>query len=611
VRELISGRPLNTNADGVFRRVSGSCMKSLCAMALVFWVVAIPCAAEALSVQALVDRNRISEQESLELRLVMTDGEGEVDVSPIKDFRVAYRGRSSSVRIVNTQMTREIHLMYTLTPLRSGTLVIPSLTVRSGQETVRTDPVTIQVSKATGSSGSGDLLMVASVSEARPWAGQEIAYTFRFLAGTKVFSARYQKPSFDGFTVREADGQKEYSSVVNGRSYTVTEVTYLLTPLRSGSLTIEPGILTCEVADPSSSSRPRSPFGSFFEDPFFSGTRTVTRSVRSEAIPVTVRALPEYKGPGTFSGLMGTFELKASLEDREVRVGDSVTLTLTLEGTGNVPDAPEPAFRKPEWAKVYPDDPEESVTRDAVGTKGRKTFRFALVPVEEGAFTLGPFAYTVFDPKAGEYRELTFRALSMNVLPSSEGGTTTLPSLTLSTGESILSPKKRVVRTGQDILSIRKDLEVLRHGWRMNLRLFMVGLLFPPLVYLGVMSLTRARRRSLSARDHMALRARILLKEAGNAGNSGKDRDTLTLLYRALVSAVLSVGGRAGESLTYDEARDLLGACGVSDEDTRQVLSLLVRIDEARYGGTPPEAGVGRLHEEVSRVVRTMTGRRT
>jgi len=587
-------------------------MKFVCLLSVLVFSLAGACEAEALSVRALVDRNRISEQESIELRIVMTDGEGEVDVSVIKDFNVAFRGRSSSVRIVNTQMTREIHLLYALTPLRSGSLVIPSLEVRSGNEVVRTESVTVEVNRqaAARTGGGGDLLMLASVSEARPWVGQEIAYTFRLLAGVKVYSARYQRPSFEGFTVKDLDGQKEYSTVLNGRQYSVTEVTYLLTPIRANSLMIEPGVLTCEVADVSRQARPRSPFGSLFDDPFFSGRRTVARSVRSESIPVTAKALPEYKGKRPFSGLVGSFSLAASLEGKEVRVGDSVTLTLTVEGRGNVPDAPEPEFRRPDGVKIYPDNPEESVTHDTTGTNGRKLFRFAIIPVEEGLVTLGPFAYTVFDSKAGEYRELETGAVTLRVQPPLGGMATAVPSPGQSAGESRFRPKRRVLRTGQDILSIHRDLDVLKRSPQIALPFFTVGILFPPLMYFTFLGFSRARQKTVSARVQMAARARSLLNDARAAEKSGSVQDATSLLHRALVSTVFAAAGRTGESLTYDETRALLKDAGISGEETGQLVSLLMKTDEIRYGGASAGADLAGLLEETSKVIRSTTGRR-
>ena len=57
--------------------------------------------------------------------------------------------------------------------------------------------------------------------------------------------------------------------------------------------------------------------------------------------PVTlnVRPLPASREPADFSGLVGKFRVSASLSKSSLPVGDSTTLSVVVEGEGNIRDA--------------------------------------------------------------------------------------------------------------------------------------------------------------------------------------------------------------------------------------------------------------------------------
>jgi len=568
----------------------------------------------AFTATATVDRNKIASYETLELSVAISGDSGEVDTSVIKDFDVTFLGRSSSLRIVNTDVTRELQLKYSLSPRRRGTLIIPSLSVRDGSDVVRTDPIKINVVESynagADNQADGDLMITASVSSRTPYVGQEIVYTFKFMAAINVYKARYQKPSFEGFSVREVKDQKEYSIMQNGRKYSVTEVSYLLTPRKDGVFTIGSGVLTCEIAAPG---RGRS--RSLFDDPFFGRVHTTTRSIRSEPVQVTVAPLPPYKGKGHFSGLIGNFKLSLKTDPQSLSVGDSATIALTVQGVGNIKDAPPPEFTLPDAFKVYPDAPEESANSGSagVGTKGSKVFRYALVPTREGEFELGPFELITFDPGAGRYVSLKAGPAKLSVSPGDSDQDMGIQHLaTQEDYQAVVKPKKDRVRlTGHDILSVRSGLDVLKPARRISLQIFLFYLILPVLFFVSIRVVGGRRRRVLSPAELMCRRADDLLKDASKIVDAGDKIEFLGLLHRALVSAVFARAGRTGESLTYEEARALLqrkisAVAGdkADDEKIELTVRLLTEMDSARYGGAVLDKGGRHLLEQVSGLVR-------
>ena len=307
------------------------------------WLGAEP--ARALEAQALVDRNTLTLEDVLGLTVVVSDGDGAVDTSTIRDFAVAERGRTSSVQIVNTRMTREVRYRFALTPLRTGSLTVPALTVGEGRDAAVTDPIPVRVlPRRAGTAEVVDVAVEAEVSDPTPFVGQEIVYTFRLLAATQLVDARYHAPAFDGFIATPLEDQRRYTTVRNGRQLSVTELTYLLVPQRVGALVIEPARLSCQVPSGAPAPRRRDPFG-MFDDSRYGGLRE--KSLACEPVAVTVSALPPVPAGQRFSGLVGRFQLSAAVTPSAVAAGESATVTLVLEGEGNVGEAAAPELGLP------------------------------------------------------------------------------------------------------------------------------------------------------------------------------------------------------------------------------------------------------------------------
>lgn len=145
-------------------------------------------------------------------------------------------------------------------------------------------------------------------------------------------------------------------------------------------------------------------------------------SAKSAGATLTVRPLPA--APSGFTGAVGAFTLRSTLDKPRGEVGKPIIWTLTLSGTGN-------------WAG-FDGVPSRPLSRDfdVVGApkqreeKGEETAslfersvaeQITIVPRKAGRFSLGPVEMIVFDPQAGRYRTITAPALSIEILPGTAG----------------------------------------------------------------------------------------------------------------------------------------------------------------------------------------------
>ncbi|MEJ2040018.1 MAG: BatD family protein [Desulfosarcinaceae bacterium] len=338
---------------------------SIIILATLFAMLAVSSPAlAAVSVDATVDRTTVAPGESVQLQVTVSGGSGEVDLSGLNDFKVLSRGTGSSVQIVNGHMSRETTYTYMLMPRRRGRLAIPALAVDVDGRTYHSEPIDITVTSQpdTGSerSDNQEAWVTAEVSDPSPYAGQQITYTFRLFNTVQIQDARFQAPQFDGFSAKEIKDRRTYRKIVNGREAVVTEIDYVLTPLASGSRTIEPAVLQVGILRQDRSGR-RSPFD-VFNDPFFNRGTVQTRVLQTDALKVAVQPLPSLPAALKFSGLVGRFDLQAGIEgDGDLKVGDSATLAVTVEGRGNIMDARPPELEIPSAFKTYVDNPQESI----------------------------------------------------------------------------------------------------------------------------------------------------------------------------------------------------------------------------------------------------------
>ena len=100
------------------------------------------------TVLASVDVNRISQSETIGFKILASnvDGTPNVDISPInKNFKIiSGPAQQTNIQWINGAMTSSRSLSWTLLPRREGKLNIPSLTVKIGNESYRTNPIGFQ-----------------------------------------------------------------------------------------------------------------------------------------------------------------------------------------------------------------------------------------------------------------------------------------------------------------------------------------------------------------------------------------------------------------------------------------------------------------------------------
>jgi len=352
-------------------------------LALCF-ILLLPAKAWGLDISVETDRTSLSLAETL--RLSVSVSAGDFELPPLEDFDVLGRSSSTNISIVNGAFSKTFVQEYQLQPRRIGELTIPAFTVEDGKDKATSQPITIRVTEAAEPDPArDDYFIITSLSNPEPFVGQQFSLTYNIHLGGQLNDPRLVEPEFEGFTYTKLD-PREGRTVVNGRSLTLVSITYVLTPLSPGDKRPGPLVLKGLALRPGSGFS--SPFDRFFANPFGSAGDYNQVSAASEQPVIHVRPLPEYQGSPPFSGLVRQCDLAAEPRNFNVKTSDSATLTVTLRGKGNLPDAARPELQLPEGVKAYPDQDEDRFELTPEGHQGAKTFRWALVPTRPGQYTL-------------------------------------------------------------------------------------------------------------------------------------------------------------------------------------------------------------------------------
>jgi hypothetical protein len=600
-------------------------------LALILLAIVSP--AYGQQVDATVDSTRVTPGEPLTLSIQVTGGSARTpDVPQIPDCRVQFAGREESFSLVNSSFTRSVTFNFMLTPLREGTLTIPAIPVQVDGRKLSTRPIQVQVARGgyggapggyggapggyggapggyggapgggqdtgQGDVGGGEDVFVEGELEPRQvFVGQQVRQTLKIYTGVQQAEPAQvgRRPVPGTIDEQLPDAiQRRYSANVNGRTYRVEEVTWVFYPVTAGPLQIPTIDVTVPVIVERAPRRSRRSLNPLFDDFFGSMRQVVPKGFRTEEQTLQVLPLPKDGRPADFSGLVGRYAVNAELSDTQLALGDSATLTLTVQGEGNVRDLALPAISSPDF-KIYDDSPTVEVGDNNGRILSQKVFKRAIVPQRSGEIIIPAMIIAYFDPELRRYEHMSTLPFKLAVAPGAGGQTQTAQA-----GSTTAQPPRQAVRiTGEDILPIHTGAGLeADHSMRITSPRA-VGMMAFPACLFAMAGLIRRQRERQNADPVMRRRRQALRVALAGLGELDRDRaadartqlDRLSRLFRGYLGDKLSLEGAA---LTYDEARTRLEQAGVPAPLAAEAGRLIEQIEQARYapggGGSSLEA---------------------
>jgi hypothetical protein len=320
-----------------------------------------------------------------------------------------------------------------------------------------------------------------------------------------------------------------------------------------------------------------------FDDPFFGQARSGRpTSLASEALSFQVLPVPPEGRPADFSGLVGSFTLESTIEPQQLKAGESVTLTATVRGRGNVKRIPELKFPPLDGLKIYADQPVVKDEKDGEGVIVSKTMKWALVPEQAGRYRVPALTMSYFETAAGRYRTLKTAEATLSVAPGSPDRAAPAPVRPAGVTPQA-QPKRTVAELGNDILPIHtasgapaSKLSVLPGP-----AVFWLLLLVPAAAFFLTLGSVVFRRNSGSLTAAMSVR-RAFAGFSSTCKRPGLTADGLMQALQDYVSQRLSL---SRGSLTADEVATLLRSRNVGAATVGKLHALWRELEDAIYTG--------------------------
>ena len=274
----------------------------------------------------------------------------------IKGFDVLMgpsRSQQSSTQIMNGNVTStsSITFTYILMANTAGEYTIPGASIVADGNQMVSNSVKVKVlpqdqagnggqndgsSSARSSSGTSvsnqDLFITATASKTNVYEQEAFVLTYKIYTREHDLQLNNAKlPDFKGFHSQEIEmnanarwTQEHYK----GRNYNTTIYRqFVLFPQQPGKLFIEPAQFQMTVGKAVQSD---DPFDAFFNGG--SNVVKVPKSIVTPKIAINVNPLPAGK-PANFSGGVGEFNISSSINSKELKTNDAITIKLVISGT--------------------------------------------------------------------------------------------------------------------------------------------------------------------------------------------------------------------------------------------------------------------------------------
>ena len=516
-----------------------------------------------------------------------------------------YTSQSSSTTFVNGKRTSSFNLTYTYTLVanKEGNFTIPAATIKVDGEQYTSNGVRIKVLPAdqpdtrsntqsqnstsnpntSSSASSENIFMRTLVSKTHVHEQEAIQLTYKlYFAGVDIaqLTNNTQLPEFKGFLKQEIELGEIQTELehYNGRNYQ-TAVLYrtILFPQRSGDIVIDPAQFEALVRVQN-----RAQVRSIFDD-FFNSYTTVTKQLKSPGVTIHVAALPAK--PTAFGGGVGQFSLSSKISSTEIQANEAITLTLTLQGSGNMKLLKTPYVDWPEGFEVYDPKISNNFNVTTSGVSGSKTIEYLAIPRASGTYTIPPVQFAYYDTQSDTYKTLTTQEYTINITRGNneESNATVVNNYVNKETVQQFGNDIRYIYTGE-LETNTPNKEIIRFGSLLFWLCYIIPSLLAVLLFIIFRKqikenadITRVRYKKANkvAQQRLKKAATLLKENKKDAFYEEIERAAWTYL-----SDRLSI---PTAQLNKDNIAQILASKGISNEVIDEVRRVLSTAEFARY----------------------------
>ena len=392
-------------------------LKNICILFIIFMTCCIQTVLGAdIRISSVVSSTKISINDRVTMTIAVTGSDARKAGKPVlkntPDFDVFEGGRSTKFQYINGETSYEISYSYTLVPKKTGSFEVGAAAVSDGSQNYGCSGTKVEVVNAPVQSQTdprsqaqpdtddidANIFIQTAVDNNKPYVGEQITLTFELYNRLTLWGeTEYEPPTTTGFWAVNLQKIPPSTKMSNNRMYQYNAIKTALFPTTSGELVIGPASLTYNTGG------------------FFSSQRS--KALRSKPIKINARPLPEKGKPANFSGAVGNFEIALSTDKTSAKVGDVITVSIMVTGTGNLDLITSITTPDLSAFKTYDPKVSETISNSGFIVGGAKTWEYILMPKSPGEIALKPFTLSFFDPADDTYKTVSTNSIKLTVAP--------------------------------------------------------------------------------------------------------------------------------------------------------------------------------------------------
>ena len=496
----------------------------------------------------------------------------------------------------HTTTTRTLTLTYVLSANQTGKFTIPAASVVTGGQTIKSQPLTIQViaansnvsgqSAARGTSANDFFVLVTAskrhVSEYEPFL---LTYKVCWHPDLPVInldpiSLELQNVYMQAYNDVQQKSRKVEN--INGRVLvTVDWQQYVIYPQKSGRLQI-PGMKMKGYL--------REDTGIDPFDPFSGGYREVPKQLVVPAVDIQVDALTDK--PDGFSGGVGRFSVSAKLDKQEVKENTPITMAVKVSGRGNLNMLREPVVAFPRGFDTYDTKQTEDFRLTAEGLDGSVNYEFVAVPQRKGEYVIPPVRLTYYDLATRTYKTAETDSFRVNVL---KGDQTTTSVQDFSQEGGSESGDIHPIKTGPGQAHAGQTF----YGSTLYLMLIALLVLFFVVAFAVLRRRERDQADAVRSRGRKANKVAVRrLRKAARLMHAGKPGEFYDETLRALWGYVGDKLNIPPSQLSRENISQRLQEHGVDEQVTASFIEAIDECEFVRYAPGDPQGNMNHVYDK-------------
>ena len=383
---------------------------------------------------------------------------------------------------------------YYLLPLQKGVLTIKPATIEINGQVYKTNPVKVTVTNAIPKprdpnqqpqiSADSELHLISEISNSNPYINQPVTVVYKLYFSNNIGITNFaetNKPKYKDFWSQNIEIKELVAeqTTYKGEAYrSIILKKVILYPQKSGNLTIEPLALNIDVQLPTGR---RDIFGQvqIVED---------SKIVSAGNKTLNVKPLPETGKPENFTGASGKFDFTVVPSKTSLKHGESLTLVVKAEGTGNLKLFSLPKPEVPTALEMFDPEHNQNITTPLSGDQGSISDKYTIVPQFKGKYPIKPISFSYFDFDSKSYKTITSKEIMIDVI---DGPTESLASIK-SNKNSVAKANKNLVF--QDIILKTELTNIKRKDFLYSNKFYV--LMFLPFFMIPMIVFVRKRKEA-------------------------------------------------------------------------------------------------------------------